>query len=300
MRMKHLIQFWNRLPAFRVIAQTEHLPTASEKLATSASALSRTIRLLEDEVGHPLFERGGRSLRLNEDGRILLQAVRDAMRRIDDAIQRIDGHPLKGRFSISSPTALVPVCLMPTLDALAAEHPAFHPRLRSHDISTGVEALLEGTLDLMLTDDTVPVLPGELTFETLMAIEYGIYCGAGHPLCAQAQITPAELSGHPFVGPPGGDGDHFPPDWSRVLGMECESLDLGVTICARGRYLAVLPTIVAQHHPLAGSLTRLPVRLPHEAVLSAVYRRAVSGTTTAVDLVLSALREASGRVGADG
>ena len=46
-------RIWNWLPAFRAVAETEHLPTASDLLHVTPSALSRTIRLLEqaDMIG---------------------------------------------------------------------------------------------------------------------------------------------------------------------------------------------------------------------------------------------------------
>ena len=79
-RVRRLARFWNWLPAFRVTAETAHLPTASEALHISPSALSRTIRLLEEDVGQPLFDRVGRNIALNAAGQRLLAAVRDAMR----------------------------------------------------------------------------------------------------------------------------------------------------------------------------------------------------------------------------
>ena len=42
-------RIWNWLPVFRAVAETEHLPTASELLYVTPSALSRTIRLLEKD-----------------------------------------------------------------------------------------------------------------------------------------------------------------------------------------------------------------------------------------------------------
>ena len=74
-----LSDLWNRLPVFKTVAQTEHLPTASKMLHITAPAISRTIRLLEDEIGQPLFRREGRNLQLNAAGRRLLSAVSQVM-----------------------------------------------------------------------------------------------------------------------------------------------------------------------------------------------------------------------------
>ena len=55
-RMRRLTTLWSWLPGFRAVAETQHLPTASKQLHVGASALSRTIRLLEEalrEKGDP-------------------------------------------------------------------------------------------------------------------------------------------------------------------------------------------------------------------------------------------------------
>ena len=52
------------------------------------SSLSRSLGLLEEHLGRKLLDRVGRNVKLNAEGETLLAAVRDAMRRIDDAGRR--------------------------------------------------------------------------------------------------------------------------------------------------------------------------------------------------------------------
>jgi LysR family transcriptional activator of nhaA len=61
----HLHYFW-------MVAKEGHLTRAAEKLHVSQSALSTQIRQLEEQLGHTLFEREGRSLRLTEAGHMTL------------------------------------------------------------------------------------------------------------------------------------------------------------------------------------------------------------------------------------
>ncbi len=58
----HLYYFWT-------VARLGHLTRAAEQLHISQSALSGQIRKLEDSLGHPLFIREGRRLKLSEAGR---------------------------------------------------------------------------------------------------------------------------------------------------------------------------------------------------------------------------------------
>lgn len=63
---------YNHLRYFREVAREGNLTRAAGKLALSQSALSTQIRILEERLGHPLFERTGRLLVLTEAGRIAL------------------------------------------------------------------------------------------------------------------------------------------------------------------------------------------------------------------------------------
>ena len=65
LNFRHLHYFW-------VVAQEQHLTRAAERLHVSQSAVSTQVRQLEDELGHDLFLREGRSLELTEVGRLVL------------------------------------------------------------------------------------------------------------------------------------------------------------------------------------------------------------------------------------
>jgi LysR family transcriptional activator of nhaA len=61
----HLRYFW-------IIATEGSLTRAAQRLNVAPSALSVQLKSLEDQLGHPLFERRGRSLQLTEAGRIAM------------------------------------------------------------------------------------------------------------------------------------------------------------------------------------------------------------------------------------
>ena len=73
MRMKALRQLnFHHLHYFWVVAREGHLTRAAQQLHVSQSALSSQIRQLEEQLGHALFLREGRSLRLTEFGVLAL------------------------------------------------------------------------------------------------------------------------------------------------------------------------------------------------------------------------------------
>lgn len=62
---RHLFYFWT-------VATEGHLTRAAERLHISQSALSAQVRQLEDQLGHPLFLREHRTLKLTEVGHLVL------------------------------------------------------------------------------------------------------------------------------------------------------------------------------------------------------------------------------------
>ncbi|RVT87157.1 LysR family transcriptional regulator [Rhodobacteraceae bacterium CCMM004] len=63
---------YHHLRLFRAVAHDGNLTRAAERLNLSQSAVSVQIRKLEEQLGHPLFERRARQLHLTEAGRIAL------------------------------------------------------------------------------------------------------------------------------------------------------------------------------------------------------------------------------------
>src|ERR1043166_8925387 len=60
-----------QLEVFMAVAQEGRFSRAAEKLHRTQSAISQTIRKLEDEIGEPLFDRSSREGRLTDVGLVL-------------------------------------------------------------------------------------------------------------------------------------------------------------------------------------------------------------------------------------
>lgn len=71
------------LRVFRQAAQTQNLRAAAERLNLTHGAVSQQIRLLEERLGLPLFDRIGRGVHLNAAGAALLHRVQQALALLD-------------------------------------------------------------------------------------------------------------------------------------------------------------------------------------------------------------------------
>ena len=277
---------WNWLPAFRVVAETEHLPSASEALRVSPSALSRTIRLLEEAVGRKLFERKGRTMRLNAAGSSFLLFVRDAMRLTDEGLAELRQKRHMGRVVIAVTGPMVSVVLGPALALLRRRHPALVPSL----VTTGNVnvRILRGEVDLGLV--IRPTLSHDLVNEPLLTLQHGVFCARSHPLGRRRSLTIAELCEHEFVAPPGRDDgqaqDEWPAHIRRKVALEVTHMQFAIDICSAGDLLAVLPDLVGQR----ADLVRLPVDVATETTLYLVHRPTLPAQTRG-DVAAQALRD---------
>ena len=294
-RQHRVLDLWSWLPAFRMVAEREHVKGAARELHVSASALSRAVGLVEDRLGKQLFDRVGRNLRLNRDGRELLEALRDGMRRIDDGVARVTDTVYRGDFRI----AVEGDQLLSPLSSALVRFRQRHVGLvftvwPSPTPMTQLEpGLLQGRFDLALV--MRPPLTGRrrLRVEKVGVVSYGVYCGVNHPLHPDAgrPFAVAELAAHAFVAPTpsedGTAGDEWPAHVERQVALYLPALAPAMAVCAAGGLLAVLPDASVD---AASGLRRLRLDIVKPQTVHAV-RRPVIGPDDLVGEVLAAVKK---------
>src|SRR5437763_3135516 len=148
----------DHVEAFLAIARSGGFGRGSAALHLSQPATSRRIKLLEAELGAPLFDRLGRGVTLTEAGRAFLphaQAVLASMRDGIDAVNAVRdiGH---GTVTLALVGTLASGGLTARLSRLCQQYPDLDLRLRTA-LSAEVSALgLRGDAALGLRDGTEP------------------------------------------------------------------------------------------------------------------------------------------------
>ncbi len=284
--------YWSWLPVFRVVAETQHLPTAATSLNISASAISRSVKLLEESFGHELFDRRGRNIYLNKKGELLLSSVRDAMRTVDESYVAIRNEAYLRQLSIAANSALTRVVLIPVIDSVLANNPTLNvgcQTLRGQDTA---ERLLQGEFDIALS--LIPYRHDQLGCELAGSLPSNLYCGKSHPLyAAEGPHSLSDLTDYEFVGPPrdknGNAADGWPPHLKRKIRVTTDMMEMGLSYCKTGRYLAVLPKLIAEPEVATGSLKRINTEDIASFSLYIVYRH--NPIAPAVKLFVDALRQ---------
>ena len=171
------------LRCFLEIARAESVSAAAERLNVTQPAVSRALRELEDMLGARLFDRVGRGLRLNAQGRIFQNHASASLLELMRARDRVQGSArVAARISVGAlPTAATD--LVP-LAALGFRHD--NPAAQLHVLS-GPNWLLynqlrEGRLDLVVGRMPEAVDLAGLTFEQLYSEDVVLVVRPGHPL----------------------------------------------------------------------------------------------------------------------
>ena len=188
-----------QLRVFSAVARHLSFGKAAEELHLTPPAISMQIKELEEQVGLPLFDRGGRSVALTVTGEYLLVYVRKILATLkdaEDAVARLSG--LKtGRLTIGMVSTAK--YFVPRLMArFRAEHPGIEVRLAIGGNREQLVALLQANeVDLAIMGRP----PRELATraEPFAVHPHVIVTPPDHPLVKAGHAPAAALADYEFL-----------------------------------------------------------------------------------------------------
>lgn len=189
-----------QLRYFCAVARTGSFTRAAEQENITQPSLSEAIRKLETDVGAPLFERLGRSIKLTPQGDRLLPHALQILREVSEARQSVDLASSKtpaGRLRVGSIPTIMPYFLAPRLNRFLLAHPLVQVELLEDQTARLMERLQEGDLDLAvlaLPATNPDLLCGELFREPVM-----LAVPEDSDLARRTSVDLAELTGQPML-----------------------------------------------------------------------------------------------------
>lgn len=98
-----------QLEYFKTVCKELHFTNAAKRLNISQPSLSQQIRILESEIGKPLFNRIGKKISVTEAGQILLEHSNNILAELKEIEQAIDdmNNLTRGRVSIGALLTIV-------------------------------------------------------------------------------------------------------------------------------------------------------------------------------------------------
>ena len=134
------------------VAELGSLSKAADRLRIAQPALSRQVRMLEEELGVRLFERHGRGMVISEAGQEVLRhayRITAEMQEIRSNVADSDAS-LRGHVSIGMPPTVSDVLAVPLVSAFQARHPEATIRIVSAYTSYILEWLHKGEVDVAI------------------------------------------------------------------------------------------------------------------------------------------------------
>jgi DNA-binding transcriptional LysR family regulator len=184
---------------FVTVAEELHFGRAALRLHLAQPPLSQQIRKLEEILGHRLFTRTSRAVRLTAAGEVFLDRARRTLRTVgeDIAEARSVGRGEIGslRVGFIGSGMLTPLPAM--LGRYRRKHPKVDLQLREAMSSQLVQWLLDGTVDVGFLRDGGP--HQGLEVETLFSEPFVAVLPANHHLAGRKSISAAALREEPFV-----------------------------------------------------------------------------------------------------
>jgi len=273
----------SQLEVFLAVAREGRFSRAAEKLHRTQSAVSQSIRKLEDEIGEPLFDRSSRDGLLTDAGHVLQEYAERLLNLRNDAQEALvelrELH--KGKLAIAA-NEFTALYLLPVLAEFRRLHPMIKVTVQRALGSHIPDDVLRHNSELgVLTYDPQE---SELHSVVVYLDELIFVVPPSHPLAGERQVSIRQLGAESFVA-------HIvsSPYREKVIqtfkrhktplhmDIELPTLQAIKRFVAMGNGVALLPEISVENELARGELVRIPVReLRLHRKLRLVYRKSAS------------------------
>ncbi|GAA2400235.1 LysR family transcriptional regulator [Nonomuraea africana] len=141
-----------RLRTLRAVADHGTVTAAAAALHLTPSAVSQQLGALEHEVGHRLFARDGRGIRLTAVGRIMLAHADEVLAQLERAEAEVAAYTTgsAGEVSVASFATAISAVLAPAVRELRVSAPALKIRVLDAEGDRGLTMLLDDEADLTI------------------------------------------------------------------------------------------------------------------------------------------------------
>lgn len=185
--MSQCLPSLNALRAFEAAARLQSVSQAAAELSVTHGAVSRQIRLLEDDLGLALFNKEGRGVKLTDAGLRLRDVAGEAFERLRGTCQELRQQTVDAPFVLGCPGSLLARWFIPRLDRLNRELPDLHLQLSA---SEGEQDPRKPGLDATLLY-AEPPWPADMQVFELATECIGPVLSPHHPNCAALRQAPA-------------------------------------------------------------------------------------------------------------
>ncbi len=283
-----------------IVAEVERqgsLTAAAQQLCLTQSALSHSMRKLEEQLGTAIWLREGRGLRLTQAGRYLLATAQRILPQLALTEERLAQYARGARGSLRIGMECHPCYqwLLKIVSPYLNTWPDVDVDVRQKFQFGGIAALRNYEIDLLVTPD--PVHHEGLVFTPVFDYEQVLLVAASHPLVGHEYLRPADLAAETLITYP------VPRDRLDVYTQfllpagqaprehkTIETTDIMVQMVESGRGVAALPRWLALEY--AERMAVAALRLGKKGIAKQIHLGVREGEL-AVDYLAAFIRIAS-------
>ena len=245
----------HHLTLIQTVERMGSLTKAANELCVTQSALSHTVRKLEESVGTAIWLRDGRRLRLTQAGEYLLGVANRVLPQLEHAENKLRqmAHGERGTLRIGMECHPCYQWLLKVVEPFLKRWPDVDVDVKQKFQFGGVGALLGYEIDLLVTPD--PFFKSALCFEPVFDYEQVLVVAYDHALSKRKIINAQSLRDEVLLTYP------VQPDrldiYTHFLNPEgvvpkrhktIETTDIMLQMVASGRGVAALPRWLAEEY----------------------------------------------------
>lgn len=262
-----------------IIRETDKLGSltaAAKKLCLTQSALSHTVRKLEQSLGAEIWLREGRNLRLTQTGLYLLDVANRILPQLENAELKLRQYTQGERGTLRVGMECHPCYqwLLKVVSPFLAQWPDVDIDVKQKFQFGGMGALYGYEIDLLVTPD--PLFKAGLSFEPVFDYEQVLVVPNSHRFAKMTHIQPEDLQNEVLI--------TYPVEIDRLdiytqflapVGVTpkrhktIETTDIMLQMVASGRGVAALPRWLANEYLNKVDIT--PVRLGREGIAKQIF-----------------------------
>jgi DNA-binding transcriptional LysR family regulator len=261
-----------QLRIFVEVAERQHLTQAAAALFLTPSAVSSSIKALEERYGTPLFDRVGRRIETNDAGRMFLVEARRTLasaRATELALAEM-GSLQRGSLAIHASQTIASYWLPPLLVRFRQAFPAIELELAMDNTENVAEAVMQGRADLGFVEGGVD--EGRLALTPVGEDRLVIVVGPKHPWADGRPLGKDDMLGAHWIMREAGSGTRsafeaalaalgVPPE-ALVVALALPSNEAVRSAVMAGAFAGALSELVVAPHLQAGLLAQANLALP--------------------------------------
>ncbi len=186
---------------FYYVASAMSFSAASDKLYISQSAVSQSIKVLEEKMSCQLFFRNTKKVKLTKEGEILYRHIEQAFNFIKSGERAIEEmHSLKqGEIRIAASDTICKYYLMPHFKEFNSAYPNIRIKVINRTSPKCIELLRNGSVDFSVINVPERLVHSNMSIERTKALRDVFIAGSNYAELKDRELSLKELAQYPML-----------------------------------------------------------------------------------------------------